>query len=102
VIDMWPKTALTQRLALRYPIVQAPMNAITLADMVAAVSSRGGLGSLGSATMAPQQVREQVAAIRARTDQPFALNFFVHSAPSVDRARSNGRHVLRATAPSSA
>src|SRR5688572_13616683 len=85
---MWPSTPITQRLALEYPIIQAPMNNTSLADMVGAVSSSGGLGSLGSATMTPEQLRGQVEAVRARTDRPFALNFFVHPPPQLDRERA--------------
>jgi nitronate monooxygenase len=81
---MWPKTALIERLALEHAILQAPMASISKADLVAAVSNAGGLGSLGSAVMTAAQISEQVAAIRAGTQRSFALNFFVHQPPRLD------------------
>ena len=38
---------LCELLGVRYPIVQAPMTWITGADLAAAVSNAGGLGTLG-------------------------------------------------------
>lgn len=49
----------------------------TTVDLVAAVSAAGGLGSLGAAYLTPETIAGEVAAIRARTDRPFALNLFV-------------------------
>lgn len=37
----------TELLGITYPIVQAPMNWVTNANFVAAVSNAGGLGVLG-------------------------------------------------------
>ncbi|MBR9987809.1 MAG: nitronate monooxygenase [Desulfosarcina sp.] len=34
-------------LGIKYPIIQAPMNWVSGADLVAAVSNAGGLGTLG-------------------------------------------------------
>jgi len=81
---MWPSTPLTERLGLKYPIVQAPMASISTAPLVTAVSRAGGLGSIGSAIMPPAEVKAQVEAVRAQTDRPFALNFFVHPPPRAD------------------
>jgi nitronate monooxygenase len=80
----WPATALSKRLGVSYPIVQAPMASISTAPLVAAVSQAGGLGSLGTASMNGDQVEAEVRAVRAVTDRPFALNFFVHPAPAAD------------------
>lgn len=84
---MWAGDAFRERFGLSYPIVQAPMAAISLADLVAAVSEAGGLGSLGSATLSAEQIGEEVRKIRARTQRPFALNFFLHAPPRLDEAR---------------
>ena len=43
------KTRLCQLLGIEYPIIQAPMAWITCAELVAAVSNCGGLGTLGPA-----------------------------------------------------
>lgn len=84
----WPNSSLRERLGLAHAIVQAPMAMVSHADLVVAVSNAGGLGSLGPAVLEPATVREQVAAVRARTQQAFALNFFVYPAPVLDSARA--------------
>lgn len=68
---------LRERLGLTKPIVLAPMaGGISTPELVAAVSSAGGLGSVGAAYLSPQQIREAAAGIRALSDQPFAINLF--------------------------
>ena len=42
-------TPLCDRLGIRLPIIQAPMASASTADMVAAVSKAGALGSFGAA-----------------------------------------------------
>ena len=41
------KNRICELLEIRYPIIQAPMNWVSGADLVAAVSNAGGLGTLG-------------------------------------------------------
>jgi nitronate monooxygenase len=78
-------TRLTRALGLAYPIVQAPMaGGMTTPALVAAVSNAGGLGSFAAATVAPDAIRAQVAAIRAATDKPFLVNLFVLPATVAD------------------
>lgn len=62
---------------LPYPIIQAPMaGGPTTPELVAAVSSAGGLGSLGAAYLSPDQIVEAARAIRRITDRPFNVNLF--------------------------
>ncbi|WP_291430258.1 nitronate monooxygenase [Deinococcus sp.] len=69
----WPEFQAT----LRVPLVLAPMaGGVGTPALAAAVSEGGGLGSLGAAYLTPTQIRETVAAVRARTDRPFAVNLF--------------------------
>jgi nitronate monooxygenase len=56
------------------------------ADLAAAVSAAGGLGSIGAATMPPDSISETADAIRQRTNRPFNLNFFCHQRPKRDPA----------------
>lgn len=77
---------LTALLGIRHPIVQAPMASISTAPLASAVAASGALGSLGSALLSPAEVQSEVEALRARTDKPFALNFFVHPPPRSDSA----------------
>lgn len=52
-----------------------------------AVCQAGGLGSLPCAMLSPDEIRAEVAAIRAATDRPFGMNFFCHRPPRVDLER---------------
>lgn len=64
-------------LGLATPIVQAPMGGgPSTPALVAAVSNAGGLGSLGAAYIAPALLAETIAATRALTDGPIAVNLF--------------------------
>jgi nitronate monooxygenase len=75
---MWTDTAITQRLGIRYPIVQGPFGGgLSSPRLVAAVSNAGGLGSFGAQGMAPNRIREVVREIRALTASPFAVNLWV-------------------------
>lgn len=74
---MFPN-ALTRRLGLELPIVQAPMaGGPTSPELVAAVCNAGGLGSLGTSFMSGKAILEACRRIRALTDRAFAVNLFV-------------------------
>jgi nitronate monooxygenase len=77
------RTALTELLGIEHPVIQAPMASAATPELVVAVSEAGGLGSLGSAMLAPDDLRSQVAAVREGTSKPFLLNFFAHEPPPV-------------------
>jgi nitronate monooxygenase len=75
-------TPLTALLGLRIPIVQAPMaGGPSTPELAAAVSAAGALGSLAYAYTHPDDMRRGAAAVRARTDRPFAINLFVAPQP---------------------
>ncbi|CDZ77921.1 Nitronate monooxygenase [Legionella massiliensis] len=68
----------TKRLGIQFPIIQAPMaGGLTTAELVAAVSNSGGLGSLGAAYMSADAIRKAIQQIRTLTDKPFAINLFI-------------------------
>ncbi|MEN7551545.1 nitronate monooxygenase [Rapidithrix thailandica] len=73
---------LTQQLAVRYPIIQAPMLGITTPEMVAAVSNAGGLGSLPIGGLAPEKARQLIRKTKSLTGKPFAVNLFAHTLPT--------------------
>lgn len=54
--------------------MQAPVGPAATPELAAAVSEAGGLGSLGASWTEPALLREQIRAIRGRTDRPFAVN----------------------------
>ncbi len=81
---MWYKTRLTELLNLRYPIVQGPFGGgHSSAELVAAVTNAGGLGSFGAMGLAPSELGGLCASIRALTDGPFAINLWVSTADSL-------------------
>ena len=71
-------------LGIRYPIIQAPMNWVSGADLVAAVSEAGGLGTLGpnsgakkitpDVELTGERMRDQIRKVRGLTRAPFAVN----------------------------
>lgn len=85
-MSRFASTPFAERFALRLPLVQAPMAGATPPALVAAASNAGALGGLGAASLAPERLRADVAAIRAATDRPFAVNLFVLSDAQPDDA----------------
>ena len=51
------KTALTELLDIKHPVILAGMNAVSHADLVAAVSNAGGLGVIGGLTLTPKMLQ---------------------------------------------
>ncbi len=75
---MWHKTPVSNRLGIRYPIIQGPFGGnFSSAELVAAVSERGGLGSFGLNACDNKQILAIGKSIRSLTDKPFALNLWV-------------------------
>src|SRR5918912_1723688 len=71
------RTALTERLGLAHPIIQAPMaGGGGTPALVAAVCEAGGLGCVGAAYLTPAQIAETARAVRAQTRRPFGINLF--------------------------
>lgn len=60
------------------PIIQAPMAGVQTSALAIAVSNAGGLGSLPCALLSPEQMQQELDAIRSATSQPFNVNFFCH------------------------
>ena len=70
------KTAVTEKLGIKYPIFQGGMAWIVNAEMVAAVANAGGLGILPSGTCADADaLRSELKKIKELTDKPYAVNF---------------------------
>lgn len=69
------------------PIVQAPMAGVQGSALAVAVSNAGGLGSLPCAMLGPDAIRQELAAIRAKTTNPFNVNFFCHTQPEPSAER---------------
>ncbi len=75
---MWHNTRFTELLGIRYPIVQGPFGGgLSSVDLTVAVAEAGGLGSFGVHHLNGAQIRDVALAIRARTQQAFALNLWL-------------------------
>jgi nitronate monooxygenase len=77
------KTALSQKLGLRVPLIAAPMaGGPSTQELVAAVSAAGALGSFGFAYTQPGDMKRQAAWVREKTKAPFGINLFVADLPA--------------------
>jgi NAD(P)H-dependent flavin oxidoreductase YrpB (nitropropane dioxygenase family) len=69
------RNRVTELLGTRYPIVQGGMQWVGRAEMCAAVSNAGGLGTLGALTQpTPEALGQEIDRCRAMTDRPFGVN----------------------------
>lgn len=57
-----------------YPLIQAGMIWCSGWELASAVSNAGGLGIIGSGSMYPDVLRDQIKKCKAATDEPFAVN----------------------------
>jgi nitronate monooxygenase len=72
-------------------IVLAPLaGGPSTPELAAAVSNAGGLGFVGGAYLAPEQLREQLAVARRLTSGALGVNLFVLSDRPVDQAALKG------------
>jgi NAD(P)H-dependent flavin oxidoreductase YrpB (nitropropane dioxygenase family) len=68
---------LLERLGVELPIVQAGMGGgLAGAELAAAVSAAGGLGTIG--ILPPDRLARELRAARERTDRPIAVNLILH------------------------
>ncbi|WP_333611941.1 NAD(P)H-dependent flavin oxidoreductase [Brevundimonas bullata] len=81
------KTALTDRLGLDLPIIQAPMAGTSTPELAAAVSNAGALGSISIASVDAVEGGRQIQALKALTTRPFNVNLFCHAPTPPDPAR---------------
>ena len=74
---------ITEQLHIKYPIIQGGMGNISNAPLTAAVSEAGGLGTIGSGTMSPDEVEHIILETKKRTNKPFALNIAITVTPYI-------------------
>jgi enoyl-[acyl-carrier protein] reductase II len=68
------KTAVNALFDIEFPIIQAGMIWCSGWELASAVSNAGGLGLLGSGSMYPDVLREQIRKTKANTGKPFGVN----------------------------
>lgn len=68
------KNRITELFGIRYPLIQAGMIWCSGWELASAVSNAGGLGIIGSGSMYPEILDEQIRKCQQATNQPFAVN----------------------------
>lgn len=78
---MWPTNALTERLNLKWPILQAPMGSASTPALAAAVTNAGGLGGLGMWGRTAEQAARRIAGFRQQSGGSLNVNYPIWPAP---------------------
>lgn len=78
----FPET-ISKILKIKYPIIQAPMFGVSTPEMTAAAAKAGCLGSLALADLSVEKSVELIRKTQKLTNQPFAVNIFVHHIPEI-------------------
>jgi enoyl-[acyl-carrier protein] reductase II len=63
-----------EKLNIQYPIIQGGMGNVSNAELAAAISNAGGLGTIGAGNMLPEEVEKLIVKTKEMTDRPFAVN----------------------------
>jgi enoyl-[acyl-carrier protein] reductase II len=65
---------ITKLFGIQYPLIQAGMIWCSGWELASAVSNAGGLGIIGSGSMYPEVLKDQVRKCKLATQKPFAVN----------------------------
>ena len=95
---MWSQNALTDRLNLKWPILQAPMGGITTPQLAAAVSDAGGLGGLGMWGFDADDARRRIEGFRQLSPGGLNVNYPLWPDPG-DLSAANPEMRTRLQAP---
>ncbi|MCR9130849.1 MAG: nitronate monooxygenase family protein [Alphaproteobacteria bacterium] len=69
------KTRITELFGIEHPIIQGGMHYVGFAELAAAVSNAGGLGTITGLTQkTPDKLANEIARCKDMTDKPFAVN----------------------------
>ncbi len=94
------KTRVTELLGIRYPIIQGGMMWVGRAELAAAVSEAGGLGTLTALTQpTPQALSEEIERCRGLTGNPFAVNLTVFPSINAPDYRAYAQAIIDAKVP---
>lgn len=74
-------TYVCEMLKIHYPIIQGGMGNISNAQLTAAVSEAGGLGTIGCGTMTPDEVETIILETKKLTEKNFAINIAINVSP---------------------
>ena len=73
------RTPLCDLLGIEHPIMLAGMGGVSYSAVTAAVSEAGGFGCLGAAIMHHEEMKREIAAVRAATTKPFGVDLLTAS-----------------------
>lgn len=92
---MWPANALTQRLGLKWPVIQAPMGSMSTPALAAAVSNAGGLGGLGMWGLTADEAGRRIAGFRQMSGGSLNVNYPMWPEPraTAEMAEAVRRHL---------
>ena len=79
------RTALTDLVGVRHPVVQTGMGWVAGPRLVAATAEAGALGILASATMTYDELVAAIAEVKGRTPAPFGVNLRADAADASQR-----------------
>ena len=69
------KTRVTEMLGVEYPLIAGTLQALSRAELVAAVANAGALGIIPSATFDTKEaLRDEIRKTKSLTDKPFGVN----------------------------
>lgn len=71
------RTRFCELVGIELPIVSAGMGGVALAELAAAVSQAGGLGTLALAGLTAEEIRAQIGAARKLTRKPLCVNLLI-------------------------
>lgn len=71
---MQTRLSITELFGIEFPIVQGGMIWCSGWELASAVSNAGGLGLIGSGSMYPEVLRDQIRKCKQATDKPFGVN----------------------------
>lgn len=97
-VDGMPGT-LQHALRIDVPIILGPFGGLSSIELAGVVSDSGGLGSFGLYGYTPERIHETIAALRARTSRPFAVNIWLPMRDEVLPADVDLGPALAALAP---
>jgi len=80
---MWSSNAFTDRLNLRWPILQAPMGWLSTPALAAAVSDAGGLGGLGMWGFSAEDAERRIAGFRQQSSGSLNVNYPLWPEPRI-------------------
>lgn len=80
---MWSQNAFTDRLNLKWPILQAPMGSISTPALAAAVSNAGGLGGLGMWGFSAEAAERRIAGFQQLSGGSLNVNYVLWPEPRI-------------------